>query len=230
MSPEYYDREALTYVGNRIGETIKVDINTASHLRGHYARICVLVDLDQQLMAGCVPESETEMRTAIQMNEEQGCSSGKTVVQPGKGDADYRDRWKSTTGIIVVRDQKRSKKGEEGKRLGNEGGTNMGDVRDKSTSQKAEKRSSGKKGDTSLVLETVTRVVEKVGEGEEVNGHGPAPVLLIGVRFRREGYGRVECGEDAMGLVPLGRHLRLRPVSWALELLPYGGRRFGSGR
>ncbi|XP_028788532.1 uncharacterized protein LOC114744533 [Neltuma alba] len=49
---ECYDEEALTIIGNRIGETIKVDMNTSCQLRGHYARICVLVDLGKQLMLG----------------------------------------------------------------------------------------------------------------------------------------------------------------------------------
>ncbi|KAK4252646.1 hypothetical protein QN277_014391 [Acacia crassicarpa] len=49
---EYYNKEALTFIGNRIGETVKVDFNTSSHSRGHYARLCVLVDLTKQLMAG----------------------------------------------------------------------------------------------------------------------------------------------------------------------------------
>ncbi|XP_054816845.1 uncharacterized protein LOC129316441 [Prosopis cineraria] len=34
---EYYDMDALTYIGDRIGKTIKVDMNTSCHLRGHYA-------------------------------------------------------------------------------------------------------------------------------------------------------------------------------------------------
>ncbi|KAK4286166.1 hypothetical protein QN277_002760 [Acacia crassicarpa] len=49
---EYYDREALTIIGDRIGETIKVDLNTSNQLRGRFARICVLVNLKEQLMAG----------------------------------------------------------------------------------------------------------------------------------------------------------------------------------
>ncbi|XP_028754982.1 uncharacterized protein LOC114714409 [Neltuma alba] len=49
---EYYDIEALSLMGDRIGKTLKIDLNTASHLRGHYARVCVLVDLSKQLMSG----------------------------------------------------------------------------------------------------------------------------------------------------------------------------------
>ncbi|XP_028751730.1 uncharacterized protein LOC114711487 [Neltuma alba] len=52
ISLEYYDEEALTIIGNRIGETLKVDVNTSCQLRGHYARICVLIDLGKQLMSG----------------------------------------------------------------------------------------------------------------------------------------------------------------------------------
>ncbi|XP_028796151.1 uncharacterized protein LOC114751650 [Neltuma alba] len=55
---EYYDEEALTFIGNRIGETIKVDLNTSCQLRGHYARICVLVDLTKQLMPGFSLDNE----------------------------------------------------------------------------------------------------------------------------------------------------------------------------
>ncbi|KAK4281848.1 hypothetical protein QN277_013295 [Acacia crassicarpa] len=49
---EFYDKEALTWIGNRIGETLKIDFNTSCQLRGHYARICVLIDLSKQLMPG----------------------------------------------------------------------------------------------------------------------------------------------------------------------------------
>ena len=54
ISLEYYDREALTIIGNRIGDTIKVDMNTLHHLRGHYARICVLIDLGKTLMSSFI--------------------------------------------------------------------------------------------------------------------------------------------------------------------------------
>ncbi|XP_054806335.1 uncharacterized protein LOC129309012 [Prosopis cineraria] len=49
---EYFDDEALTFIGNRIGQTIKVNIHMAWQLRGHIARICVLVDFGKQLMFG----------------------------------------------------------------------------------------------------------------------------------------------------------------------------------
>ncbi|KAK4270594.1 hypothetical protein QN277_019382 [Acacia crassicarpa] len=55
---EYYDKEALTWIGNRIGETLKIDFNTSCQLRGHYARICVLVDLSKQLMPGFTLDGE----------------------------------------------------------------------------------------------------------------------------------------------------------------------------
>ncbi|KAK4266118.1 hypothetical protein QN277_027087 [Acacia crassicarpa] len=55
---EYYDKEALSWIGDRIGETIKVDINTSNQLRGQFARICVLVDLSKQLMSGFTLDGE----------------------------------------------------------------------------------------------------------------------------------------------------------------------------
>ncbi|XP_028758462.1 uncharacterized protein LOC114717489 [Neltuma alba] len=55
---EYYDQEALTRIGNRIGETLNIDINASCQLRGHYARICVLVDLEKQRMSGFSLEGE----------------------------------------------------------------------------------------------------------------------------------------------------------------------------
>ncbi|KAI9120662.1 hypothetical protein K1719_007695 [Acacia pycnantha] len=55
---EYYDKEALEWIGDRIGETIKVDFNTSCQLRGHYARVCVLVDLTKQLTSGFVLDGE----------------------------------------------------------------------------------------------------------------------------------------------------------------------------
>ncbi|KAK4255547.1 hypothetical protein QN277_008534 [Acacia crassicarpa] len=58
LALEYYDKEALTWIGNRIGETLKIDFNTSCQLRGHYARICVLVDLSKQLMPGFTLDGE----------------------------------------------------------------------------------------------------------------------------------------------------------------------------
>ncbi|XP_028800282.1 uncharacterized protein LOC114755557 [Neltuma alba] len=55
---EYYDKEALTIIGNRIGKTIRIDMNTSCQLRGHYARICVLVELGKQLMSGFYLDGE----------------------------------------------------------------------------------------------------------------------------------------------------------------------------
>ncbi|XP_028804080.1 uncharacterized protein LOC114759153 [Neltuma alba] len=52
VSLEYYDEEALIVIGNRIGKTFKVDMNTSCQLRGHFARICVLVELGKQFMQG----------------------------------------------------------------------------------------------------------------------------------------------------------------------------------
>ncbi|KAK4260659.1 hypothetical protein QN277_003745 [Acacia crassicarpa] len=52
LALEFYDKEALTWIGDRMGETLKIDFNTSCQLRGHYARICVLLNLSKQLMPG----------------------------------------------------------------------------------------------------------------------------------------------------------------------------------
>jgi hypothetical protein len=48
---EYYDAKVLHYIGDRIGETVKVDRNTIFQKRGKYARVCVEVDLNKPLLA-----------------------------------------------------------------------------------------------------------------------------------------------------------------------------------
>jgi hypothetical protein len=48
---EYYDREALHFIGNRVGKTVKVDKNTLTQERGKYARLCVQVNLTRPLLA-----------------------------------------------------------------------------------------------------------------------------------------------------------------------------------
>lgn len=48
---EYYDEEILTWMGNRIGTTVKVDLTTSLQSRGKFARICVQVDLGKPLLA-----------------------------------------------------------------------------------------------------------------------------------------------------------------------------------
>jgi hypothetical protein len=48
---EYYDAKVLHYIGDRIGETVKVDKNTLYQERGKYARVCVEVDLNKPLLA-----------------------------------------------------------------------------------------------------------------------------------------------------------------------------------
>jgi hypothetical protein len=48
---EYYDAKILHYIGNRIGQTVKVDRNTLLQERGKYARVCVEVDLNKPLLA-----------------------------------------------------------------------------------------------------------------------------------------------------------------------------------
>jgi hypothetical protein len=48
---EYYDPRILHFIGNRIGQTVKVDKNTLLQERGKYARLCVEVDLSKPLLA-----------------------------------------------------------------------------------------------------------------------------------------------------------------------------------
>ncbi|WJX44958.1 hypothetical protein P8452_31879 [Trifolium repens] len=48
---EYYDKNILSIIGNRIGRTIKVDRNTLLQERGKYARLCVEVELAKPLLA-----------------------------------------------------------------------------------------------------------------------------------------------------------------------------------
>ncbi|KAI5446277.1 hypothetical protein KIW84_014208 [Lathyrus oleraceus] len=42
---EYYDMRVPTFIGNRIGAIVKMDINTLSRERGKYVRLCVQVSL-----------------------------------------------------------------------------------------------------------------------------------------------------------------------------------------
>lgn len=48
---EYYDQSVLTFIGNRIRKTIKVDRTTLSRERGKYASLCIQVDLTKPLLA-----------------------------------------------------------------------------------------------------------------------------------------------------------------------------------
>jgi hypothetical protein len=48
---EYYDAKVLSFIGDRIGRTVKVDKNTLTRERGKYARLCVEVDLRKPLLA-----------------------------------------------------------------------------------------------------------------------------------------------------------------------------------
>ena len=47
---EYYDKDSLLKIGNGLGPVLRVDFNTASGARGHFARFCVLLDLDKPLV------------------------------------------------------------------------------------------------------------------------------------------------------------------------------------
>nr|XP_027061780.1 uncharacterized protein LOC113688220 [Coffea arabica] len=44
---EYYDREILARVGNKIGKLISMDARTANSKRGRYARFCIEIDLSK---------------------------------------------------------------------------------------------------------------------------------------------------------------------------------------
>ncbi|XP_029153388.1 uncharacterized protein [Arachis hypogaea] len=48
---EYYDKRFLGTVGDQIGKTLKVDMNTANQSRGKFARLCVEIDLNKPLDA-----------------------------------------------------------------------------------------------------------------------------------------------------------------------------------
>jgi hypothetical protein len=48
---EYYDSQILSFIGNNVGKTVKVDKNTLTQERGKYARLCVQVDLTKPLLA-----------------------------------------------------------------------------------------------------------------------------------------------------------------------------------
>ncbi|XP_016186131.1 uncharacterized protein LOC107627827 [Arachis ipaensis] len=51
LAIEYYDEEMLKKIGNVIGQTMKVDVNTAEKSRGKFARLCVQLDLTAPLVA-----------------------------------------------------------------------------------------------------------------------------------------------------------------------------------
>jgi hypothetical protein len=38
---EYYDSQILSFIGNNVGKTVKVDKNTLTQEMGKYARLCV---------------------------------------------------------------------------------------------------------------------------------------------------------------------------------------------
>lgn len=51
-SLEFFNNKTLKFVGDHIGSTLKVDINTAFQYKGKYVRICVEIDLDKPLVSG----------------------------------------------------------------------------------------------------------------------------------------------------------------------------------
>lgn len=48
---EYYDEELLLRIARKIGEPVKVDSNTSLVTRGHFARVCVELDLTKPLLS-----------------------------------------------------------------------------------------------------------------------------------------------------------------------------------
>lgn len=48
---EYYDMKVLSFIGNIIAKTTKVDKNILTHERGKYVRLCVKVNLSKPLLA-----------------------------------------------------------------------------------------------------------------------------------------------------------------------------------
>lgn len=62
---EYFDRDILFQIGNKIGQTIKVDLTTEQVARGRYAQICVEIDTSNALVpciriGGCLQKVEYE--------------------------------------------------------------------------------------------------------------------------------------------------------------------------
>ena len=51
LSIRLYDEKFLTFVGNRIGRTLKVDATIVDQSRGKYARLCVEIELKKELLS-----------------------------------------------------------------------------------------------------------------------------------------------------------------------------------
>lgn len=47
---EYYDAKVLKKVVEAVGKVLRIDTHTASEARGHYARLCVQIDMDKPLI------------------------------------------------------------------------------------------------------------------------------------------------------------------------------------
>lgn len=47
---EYYDAKVISFIGNRVGKTVKVDKNTTQQERGKYARLCIEVKFSNPLL------------------------------------------------------------------------------------------------------------------------------------------------------------------------------------
>lgn len=91
---ELFDEEVLSYMGDAIGKTIKVDDTTATASWGRYARVCVEIDLNAPLVPvikvlGSLQRVEYEGLYLICFgcgrygHKQDMCSS---MVQPDRGD------------------------------------------------------------------------------------------------------------------------------------------------
>ena len=63
---DYYDLSVLVKVGEKIGKPIKIDYATSLVSRGHFARICIEVDLEKPLV------SKFELRSKVRRVEYEG--------------------------------------------------------------------------------------------------------------------------------------------------------------
>jgi hypothetical protein len=145
---EYYDKKILTFIGNRIGKTVKVDKNTLLQERGKYARLCVEVDLTKALLAmftikGRKYNIEYEGLHLLCLNcgrfghYKEGCPDKLKVQDQARVEKEDLTGSESIGGgkvlvggerdgpWVVVQKQKRMKKGKEkGNERGMDGGGN----------------------------------------------------------------------------------------------------------
>jgi hypothetical protein len=130
---EYYDSQILSFIGNHVGKTVKVDKNTLTQERGKYARLCVQVDLTKPLLAmftlkGRKYTIEYEGLHMLCMtcgrfgHYKEGCQIKKNNAGNGDGQVDEGKAGNSNsddTGVEgpwrIVQKQRRSKKTVTGK-------------------------------------------------------------------------------------------------------------------